>query len=687
MEVFSEKEIQGGARPTQRLSRDSVAGIVRALREGEQFVKAWNIVEALELLIDAGQFGVASSLAVQVADLVRGDGRERLFQAYAVLCRLMINGDQSECIAELERLYVEIHNGGHSIADKVRIALLLSRATAVCVSVGSLSQGAILRVRNVIGVELDRVAESGDHDLQCQVVVELAKSYLYAPTPDARAARSILREFMNEAAFVQVSPPSAFDLRRALFQAERAAQNRSTAQATSSTQADLLRREAQGLGAVERALAELTIARGEPEVDSETLGRVAEVFAENGFLSGAYEALFMLATCTLDRGYNMQAGRLWRRALEVAEIGGFLHGRLLAASGLFQCEFAAGNMAEAMLWYDFLQEDIRTELSLGSSGLNLAAIEQMVGDHQAALTTAKRCESFFKAQGLAGFQAQAAHLVGLCQARDNRWDEARQSWARAVALEDKRHAFVLASERRGFVVQAHIMHDVAAGGQLRPETATRIAAILAKAESDLQPYNDQGDALRVRARLRVVQAHIDVMEGEHLTALRNLSIARGLFEVGGLEQDVARAEAFAALSMIEMGKKGNPSLLEEAVMHLQRALQVFSAGTASPVRWKLLYYMAVSSVMIGQSKSSQEERLKWRELAISWLRRAEKEYAQADDIAGTGVETNEFAQFSPTLKQGAIDELKEALGLSGRGKKRGEKPAKSTDVITDRYLH
>lgn len=383
----------------------------------------------------------------------------------------------------------------------------------------------------------------------------------------------------------------------------------------------------------------------------------------------------------------MQAGRLWRRALEVADTSGFLHGRLLAASGLFQCELAAGNTDEVMLWCDVLREDVRTELSLGSSGLNLAAIEQMIGDHQAAMRTAKRCESFFKTQGLAGFQAQAAHIVGLCQARDNRWDEARQSWARAVALEDKRHAFVLASERRGFVVQAHIMHDVAVGGQLRPETATRIAAILAKAEDDLQPYNDQGDALRVRARLRVVQAHIDVMVGEHLTALRNLSIARGLFELCGLEHDGAMAEAFAALSMIEMGKKGNPSLLEEAVMHLQRALQVFSAGTASPIRWKLLYYMAVSSVMIGQSKSRQEDRLKWRELAISWLRGAEREYAQVDDAGRAIVESTEFAQFSPTLKRGAIDELKESLGLSTRAKKRGEKPAKSTLITTDRYLH
>ena len=681
MEVFSEKELQSDARPTQRLCRGSVAGIVRALREGEQFAKAWNIVEALELLIDAGQFAVASSLALQVADLVKGDGRERLFQAYAVLCRLMIDGDQSECIVELERLYVEIHNGGHSIADKVRIGLLLSRATAVCVSVGSLSQGAILRVRNVIGVELDRVAESGDYDLHCQVVVELAKSYLHAPTPDARAALSILREFMEEPAFAQVSPPSAFDLRRALFQADRAAQRKS------ELQPDDLRREAQGLGAVERALAELTIARGQPEIDSENLGRVAEVFIENGFLSGAYESLFMLASWALDRGYNMQAGRLWRRALEVADMCGFLHGRLLAASGMFQCELAAGNMDEALVWCEVLREGIRTELALGSSGLNLAAIEQMLGDHSAAMCTAKRCEVFFKAQGLSGFQAQAAHIVGLCQARNERWDEARRCWGRAALLEDKRNAFVLASERRGFVVQAQIMHDVTTVGHLRPETVTRTAAVLAKAERDLQPFNEQGDALRVRARLRVVQAHVDVMLGEHLTALRNLSIARGLFEVCGLEHDVAMADAFAALSMIEMGKKGNPSLLEEAVMHLQHALQVFAVGTSSAIRWKLLYYMAVSSVMIGQSKSSQEDRLKWRELAISWLRGAEKEHAQVVDGAGQETEATEFAQFSPTLKQGAIDELKEVLGLTGRAKKRGEKPTKSTDLTTDRYLH
>jgi hypothetical protein len=138
----------------RRLTRESVPEIVKVLgTSSDKSARSWNIVEVLELLIDAGHFATAHILASRVIEMVRGDGRERLFEGYEALCRLMSDGAQSECVDRLERLYVEIHNTGHSVPDRVRIGLLVARALALCVGLGTMSQAALLRARNLLQVD------------------------------------------------------------------------------------------------------------------------------------------------------------------------------------------------------------------------------------------------------------------------------------------------------------------------------------------------------------------------------------------------------------------------------------------------------------------------------------------------------------------------------------------------------
>lgn len=665
------------------ISRDSVAAVLRAFRNHEHREREWNIVEVLEVLIDAGQFIAAYDLACNVAEIVLGDGRERLFKGYAVLCELMQSGQQSRCLEALERLYIEIHNGGHSVADRARIGLILARALALCVSVGSLSQRAILRARSILGVELERLRRAGDHELEAQVLTELAKCYLHAPTEDVRAAQALLEVFVQRPDFACISSRRAFDIKRVLFQA----QKRLGADFDVREGEKQLRREAQSQGGVARALTELTIARGSVEIDPEQLERAATVLEANEFISGAFEARFVLATHAFERGHNVVAEREWRAALLLADTGGFLHGRLLGLLGLFQSCMLGEDVQQALTWLKLVEENVVSELALGSAGLNLAAAQQIIGDQQGALGTATRCEAFFKARYLIGFQAQAANIIGTCQAHAGRWKQAQRAWSRAADLDQERHAFVSACERRGLVAQAHLMCDLTSAGHVRPATITTIERMLQGAEHSLEPFGELDEAIRVRARLHSVRAHLWAVCGDHVRGMRYLSTARTLFAAIGQQVDVAMTDAFTGLSMLEVGKTANPGLAEEAVLHLQRSLQFFSSVPADSIRWKLLYYLAVAAVIVGQSKTSDHEKMKWRDLAAAWIRDAESECSREKGPGGgEDVTRDAYVGFSPGLKPEAIDELKSLIGLRGRPRKQRE-GSSALSARSSRYLH
>jgi hypothetical protein len=659
--------MSGEAKTKTALSRASLDLICRTLEDGSDAAPAWNVVDVLELLIDAGHFLRAKELSQATSKMVSGDGRERLFDGYALLCELMDCGEQTRCLQALELLYLQIHNGGHSAPDKVRTGLLLARALAICVSVGSLSQRSILRARSILSVELDRLRISGDIELEAQVVTELAKCYLHAPTEDLRAAQSILDVFIRKPSFSLVTPERAFDLKRVLFQAEKRLNHHLDAKASE----ELLRLEAHGLGGVERALAELTICRGQQEVDLEQLQRAAEIFEANDFLSAAFEANFVLAVQALERGHNVVARRHWLTASAIASRAGFLHGRLLANLGLYQSALMGEDLKRARLHLDFVEQELNSEMALGSAGLNFAAAQQIAGIFDQALETAKRCESFFEQQNLVGFQAQAASIVATCEAHAGRWERARLAWSRAATLDQQRSAFVSAFERQGLVAQALMMRDMNELGQIKAGTVKKIRAMLEKAEISLETFGQLDEALRVRARLQSVHAHLYALCGEHVRGLRCLSSARELFTSLGMELDQALTDALTALSMLEISKASNPALAEEAVMYLQRALQFFSSAGDTGIRWKLLYYLAVGALLVCQSKSGDLDRLKWRDLAALWLRDADKECIKHHASAeGGSIVSGGHPEFAPGLKPADIEQLKRALGLKERSRKR-----------------
>lgn len=661
----------------KRLTRDSIIEIVQALQDVNAADSCtWNVVEALELLIDAGHFSLAHRLASRVAEMVVGDGRARLFHGYRDLCSLMETGRQQVAIESLERLYIEIHHGGHSLADRIRSALLLARALSVCVSMGTLSEAAVIRARHVLGVELERAASAGNIDLQGQVALELAKSYLHAPTPEPRAAFNVLDVLYREIARESLSPDLAFDLSRLRYQAAKALGGK-VAELCSE---ESLRNESLAVGGVARALAELAVARRDPQFPESSLVKVAELLEHNEFLAGAFEALFTVGSNALDRGHNSSAERYLTHALRIAERGGFLHGKLLVRVGLFQASIIAANLEEASMRCEAIVSSLQSEVALGSMGLNAAAAQQIIGDIAGSRATAERCEKFCKERSLSASQSLAAYTVGSCLARLGDWKGAYGAWSRSVRLDDERCAFMQASERRALLVQGLVMDEMGSRGDIRRTTVAKCEAILARAYETLQSFGDVAEAQRVRGKLHVVHAQMYVMSKDTIGALRHASSARECFGAIGLEYDAALVDALSGLAMIELGKTGAREMFEEAVLTLQRALQFFGGGEYRRIRWKILCYLAVAALLTGEHKVKPSDRMKWRDLAAGWVKGASDECALIESEAADSMTSFGDAEFSPGLKPAALEPLKKALGLGGDGRRK--RPARDIGVET-----
>lgn len=676
------------------LARESVAQIVfGSKRDREVVTRGYNIVEMLEVLIDAGQFNEADRLARRAIEMVNADGRERLFQGYLALCDLMRLGQQSAALDTLERLYVAINHAGHSVPDKVRIALLLARGFALCVGLGTANQGMLLRARNVLSVELDRLSDSEHVDLRCQVVLELAKCYLHAPTPDAAAALFLVRSFMAATDLSELSRWRAFDLERVEFQA-RVAAGRGAHKLISkegdepAPSAERLREAAVAVGGLAPALAELAIARGRGVESAERLDSAAEIFESYGFVSGLFEVMFMRGSDALDAGLNVLAARFMNRAIEAAEVGGFKHGAVLARVGLFQAALLGDDREESKRVCVELARGLSSELALGSVGLNVAAAQQVVGDVRGALKTAQRCERFFKDCELPGFESQAATIVGTCKAHLGAWGEAKTAWTRSARIDSARGAFLQAAEKRCMLAQSILMHESADGNPVKEATLKRVYEVLESAKRDIDPFGDTPAAARVRARIDGIYALVFARTGQHTNALRHLSRARELCEGLGLTFEVALNDALIGLSMLEVGKRSSAELCEEAVLHLQKGLNYFSSGDFSAMRWKLQYYLAVGAILVEQRKSQPHEKGRWRELAVGWIQGAERDLKRLNSGSEAVVTEGGEIDFSPGLKPSAVEALKESLGISKIGRsRRRERDQLREELPADEFLH
>jgi hypothetical protein len=325
------------------LCRDFVPELIRVVEQGgDESGVSWNVVESLELLLDAGAFKDAHALASSVVGMLGDDRRNRLFQAYIQLCDLIQGAPLQLAIERIEALFIEIEHGGFSHNDRCWSGIVLARALAIGVYTHALPEAELLRARTILSLEFSRGLTESSALTHIKVGLELARTYAHCPKPELPAARELLSRLASLCDSHGISPDIAFDVFRLLHHVG----------GEESCPAERLRALAHPLGGVARGLAELVIARGEAKLSTSatsSLEKALVLFQESSYRSGEFEALIALATSSAECEHHAKASRLFSQADIVATAGGFMYGRGLALLGLFNSAVASGEVENARL--------------------------------------------------------------------------------------------------------------------------------------------------------------------------------------------------------------------------------------------------------------------------------------------------------------------------------------------------
>jgi tetratricopeptide (TPR) repeat protein len=665
------------------LCREFVPELIRVVeRGGDEQGVSWNVVESLELLLDAGAFKDALALATNVVAMLADDRRNRLFQAYVELCNLVQGAPINPALEKIEALTVEIEHGGFSANDKCWSAIVLARAIEVGVYSRALPESDLFRARTILSQEFSKGVVATNPQTHMRVGIELARSYIHCPTPELPAAQEILVRLLSLTESLAVTPELAFDVARLMHQVG----------GEEEFSADRLRDLAATLGGVARGLAELTIARREPrisEVTANALERALILFEESSYRSGEYEALIALASASAECEHHAKAYRLFSRADLVASTGGFLYGRGIALLGLFHSALASSEVENARVGAEKLRLLCSFDIFVTAFGLNVVAAHQLLGRSDVAAKIAMKCERLFAAHGLRGLTAQAAFMLGASYADGGKWKQARAAWKRSLTCDELRRAYISACDRRAALAQAIAMVDVTESGTLRETTLVEIENLLAKSEEALRPFGQSTQALQSLGKALHIHAQLAILAKQPLNALKYLNRARECFGELGLEREVALTDGLIGLALLEASKQSGARLLDEAIGALQRSLDFFVREGQVTVTWKIRYYLAVAYILKSQQSGDPLHRDAHRQMAAGFLEEASGESSVMTGPLGMLRASTGDGDFSPGLKPDVLEPLRRVLGMNNpprKGKVVSKKVAKSSSKYGP-FLH
>lgn len=671
------------------ISRDFVPELLRVVNQNEDGGNVtWNVLDSLEVLLDAGNTQGALHLAQNVVAMLGDDLRNRLFKGYIALCNLMIEGDTESGLVAIEDIYVEIQHGGFSNVDRCWGTILLARALWVGVYCRATPEVELFRARALLSNEFSRIQALGDRILASKVGLELAKSYVHCPSPEVSAAQEILKAVTVLLESEERSAEVSFDCTRMRYQVERDAQIGEGGVVSD----EALRLASRPLGGVARGLAELSICRvggigSEERVFS--IERALELFKESSYRSGEFESLLILANAAVESEHHAKAHRLFAQAVQVSIDGGFLYGRGIALLGSFQSVAMSGDVETAKKLAMELLGLCKRKLFLGAFGLNVVAALQLVGDLTSATRLAGACEKNFVKIGVSSLAGQASFMLGASYAESGKWRQARSAWKRALTCDELRRSHISACDKRAALAQAVAMVDLSERGELSEATLLEIDRLRRVSERSLVAFGNSTAALIAMAKSLHVHAQLDILAKRSVEALRSLSRAREIFAQLGLERDVALSDALNGLALLEASKDRGGEIVEEAVAALQRALDYFAAVGSTRLLWKLHYYLTVAGVMRSQLASDPMVRERWRQMAIGWLKSAERDVQLLTLEGGMPRAGSGEGDFSPGLRPDVLDPLKQVLGLAPQ-KRQSKTKIQATGTTSKRfggYLH
>lgn len=665
------------------LCRDFVPELIRVVaRGGEDAGVTWNVVESLELLLDAGAFKDALALATSVVEMLGDDRRNRLFKAYAELCGIVQGAPLRAKLENIEALAIEIEHGGFSANDRCWGAIVHARAIEVGVYTRALPEAELFKARTLLSQEFSKGAAATSPITHVKVGLELARSYLHCPTPELSAAREILEGLASLSDGAGVTPEVSFDVARALYQVA----------GEESCSADVLRARALPLGGVARGLAEMTIVRREStltESGAVSLEKALALFEESSYRSGEFEALVALGSASAECEHHAKAYRLFSRADKVAHEGGFLYGRGVALLGLFHSAVASSEIENAQIGAEKLRLLCSSDIFLAAFGLNTVAAHQLLGKIDTAKKLATRCEKLFASQGAHAMTAQAAFMLGASHADTGNWKLARGAWKRALVCDELRRAYISACDRRAALAQAIAMVDFTEHGDLREATLTEVERLLSQSEKALAPFGQSTQALQALGKTLHIHAQLSILAKKPLSALKHLNRARDAFGALGLEKEVALTDGLTGLALLEASKQNGSQLLDEAMSALQRSLDHFVRAGQPRITWKLRYYLAVALLLRSQQAAEPLHRENYRQMAVASLEEATIESSLFEVESGMPRISSGEGDFSPGLKPEVLEPLKKVLGLpvKRRKGKRSESGKAKASQRYGRYLH
>lgn len=664
------------------LSREFLPELLRVVAQGgdEQGV-TWNVVESLELLIDAGAVRDAHALATSVVKMLGDDRRDRLFRGYIELCDIVHGVSIDQKLDTLEALFVEIGHGGFSHNDRAWISILLARALQVGVYSRALPETELFRARTLLSNEFSRAATYATATQRAKIGLELAKSYLQCPTPEMPAARQIL---MSIAAGFSGESPSdevLFDVSRFLYQIG------GEEGAVEEISSDALRRSAYPLGGVARGLAELAIARRCSHLQEEQINALTKalaLFEECSYRAGQFETLVALAGAAAECDHHERAHRFFQEADRVALSGGFVYGRGVALLGLFHGRVASGDVEGAKVCAEKLRMLCESRVVLSAFGLNVVAAHQLLGLTSVAATLATKCEKLFVSQGTHALAGQAAFMLGAAYADSGKWKQARSAWKRALTCDELRRAYISSCDRRAALAQASAMVDFMERGELQEATIREVSKLLLVSEEILAPFGASAPALEALGKSLHIHAQLAILAKTPLSALKHLNRARESFLQIGALREVALSDALTGLALLEASKQNGGQLLDEAMSALQRSLEFFVREGNIRITWKVRYYLSVAALLRSQQNGDPAHRDTWRHMAAGFLQEALKESSAIESEVGMPRASSGEGDFSPGLRPDVLNPLKEALGFA-KPRKSVRREAKERVQSVKRY--
>ena len=642
------------------LTRESIPELLRVVsNEAELGGATLNALQSLELLLDAGAVKEALSLARGVVAMLEGDRRDRLFQGYAALCEILVEGTLQRNLERLEQISIEISVGNFSTVDKCWTAILLSRGIQYGVTARALPHSELFRGRAILATEFSKALASGESRLAAQLGLELARSYLAGDPPELTAAQQVAETVLEAGGVDRVTRETLLDARRVQYQGS----------PSGTVTPSSLRMAARSLGGIARGLVELTIARASSRgsaVEERALNKALPLFETHGYRSGAFEVLVALANRANEAGHNAKALRLFSQASEIATEGGFLHGRGVALLGIFQNTFAMGDTARATSLATELMALCESELFFTAFGLNVVGCLQLIGRHQEAIKLSSRCEKFFVSRGVHSLAAQSAFMLGATNAELGKWRAARDSWRRALLCDELSRSFISACDKRNSLAQALAMLDLSEHGHIRGSTERELLKLLERSERALAPYGNAMEGRHALGRTLHIYAQIAILSRRPIESLKLVSRAREVFSSLGLSRECALTDALNGLALIEASKTGGGTLLEEGIGALQRAREFFAEVEDRRVLWKVNYYLSAAAIMRAQGVSDVAQRQAWLQMAAGFVGEALEDSAKLEKEIGMPRLSSGEGDFSPGLTPDVLESIARTLGITER---------------------